>query len=59
MATIKISTIKRDPELQQRAGLFNERTVARYSELIMGGAKFPAVTVFKDDELLASHDWQN
>jgi len=25
----------------------------------MGGEKFPAVTVFKDDELLASHDWQN
>ena len=50
MTTIKISIIKRDPELQQRAGLFHEPTVARYSELITEGTKFPAVTVFKDDE---------
>lgn len=46
--TLPITDIKRDPELQCRANGVSVGTVRMYAEAMTQGARFPAVTVFRD-----------
>ena len=44
---LRLSLLTRDPGVQPRVSL-DEKTVARYAELMKEGATFPALTVFDD-----------
>ncbi len=48
---IPLSKIQRDPALNCRAEGVNEATAAEYAEALTGGAKLPAVSVYKEGEV--------
>jgi len=58
-ATVKISELTRDPELQCRAKGTNAATVAEYAEALRAGAAFPAIVCYRDSKgaLLLADGW--
>lgn len=48
LETLKIADVRREPELQCRAGGTDQRTAQEYAAAMKAGAKFEPIVVFRD-----------